>query len=276
MELQVGGHSVFVETLGHGGALVTLHGGPGLDHSWFRPALDPLSAKAKVVYYDQAGCGRSARDVPLAGGFGTWVDELDALRAALDAERMVLLGHSGGAALALEYAARFPSHLAGLVLVSAAPKFDFIPHAIAAGQRLHGEAAIQTWIAAVSRPARDDAHLREIWRSVLPLYFHRHDPGAIAPIEARALYSAAAFNYGMGGAASSFDATGALGGIRAKTLLISGKDDWVCPIEHGPARIAARVRGARLEVFERSGHYPFIEERERFVQVVGAFLDALE
>jgi proline iminopeptidase len=276
MELSIGGHRVWVETIGFGGALVTLHGGPGLDHSWFRPALDPLASKAKVVYYDQADCGRSARDVPLANGFGTWVDELDGLRAALGVERMVLLGHSGGSMLALSYAVRFPAHVAGMVLIAAAPKFDFVPAAIEEGRRLHGEAAIQKWTAAVSQPARDDAHFRQIWREVLPLYVHRYDAAALDPVEARALYSAAALSYGLGVATPAFDVTAQLGSIRAKTLLVSGKYDWICPLDAGPRRVAAGIPGARLEVFEQSAHFPFLEEPARFVKVVGDFLDALE
>jgi proline iminopeptidase len=276
MELRVAGHSVFVETLGHGGALVTLHGGPGLDHAWFRPALDALSTKAKVVFYDQADCGRSARDVPLEGGYGTWVAELEGLRVALGVDRMVLLGHSAGSQLALAYAAQFPANVAGLVLCAASAKFDFMPQAMEMGQRLHGAAKMQEWIAAVSAPARDDAHYRAIWKQILPLYFKRFDPRVAAEIEARARFSAAALNYGMGVAAPAFDVVAQLPSIGAPTLLVNGASDWLAPHDACTRPLLAGLPHARLEVFEQSGHFPFIEERARFVKLVGEFLDALE
>jgi proline iminopeptidase len=276
MEIQVQGHSVFVDTVGHGGAFVTLHGGPGLDHTWFRPFLDPLSNKAKVVYYDQADCGRSARDVPVANGFGTWVDELEGLRGALGVDRMVLFGHSAGSFLALEYATRFPDRVAGLVLVSTAAKFDFIPQSIEACRKLHGDAKTQAWIDAVSAPARDDDHFRAIWNQVVPLYFKQCDPRVVAEIDARARYSAAALNYGFGVAAPAYDVRAKLGVIRAPTLILSGAYDWVCPTELGAKPVQQGIAGARLEIFENSAHYPFIEERERFLKVVGGFLDGLE
>lgn len=279
MELRVAGHSVFVETLGHGGALVTLHGGPGLDHAWFRPALDSLSNKAKIVFYDQAGCGRSARDVPLEGGYGTWVGELEGLRVALGAERMVLLGHAAGSQLALAYAARFPANVAGLVLCAASAKSDFAPQALELGRRLHGAAKIQEWTAALSAPVRDDEHYRAIWKQLLPLYFKRFDAGAVAvvaEIEARARFSAASLNYGMAVAAPAFDVVAQLPTITAPTLLVTGASDWLAPHDACTKPLLAGLPRVRLEVFEQSAHFPFIEERARFVKLVGDFLDALE
>jgi proline iminopeptidase len=276
MELQLAGHSVFVETLGHGGALVTLHGGPGLDHSWFRPALDGLATKAKVVYYDQADCGRSARNVPLQGGYDTWVTELEALRVALSVDRMVLLGHSAGSQLALEYATRNPARVAGLVLGAASAKFDYVPAAFALGQQLHGAAKMQEWITAVSTPTRDDDDFRATWRRLLPLYFKRLDPAVDADIDARARYSAAALNYGLGVAAPAYDVRAKLPNVTAPVLLVNGANDWLTPHDACTKPLLEGLPNARLEVFAESAHFPFIEEPARFTKLVGDFLDALE
>jgi proline iminopeptidase len=60
-----GDPSLYYETVGGSGLLVVvLHGGPGLPHDCLRPESDRLAAGARVVYYDQRGCGRSERTPP--------------------------------------------------------------------------------------------------------------------------------------------------------------------------------------------------------------------
>jgi proline iminopeptidase len=83
--------------------LLTLHGGPGSAHNYLLP-LQALADERPVIFYDQLGCGRA--DAPEDESVYTIqrsVDEVDAVRAALDLDRVVLLGHSWGALLAVEY-----------------------------------------------------------------------------------------------------------------------------------------------------------------------------
>jgi proline iminopeptidase len=64
-----------------------------------------------------------------------------------------------------------------------------------------------------------------------------------------------------------------LGEVRAPTLVLAGRHDPQMPPACA-AELAAGIPGAQLVVFERSGHYPFVEEPESFWAAVGAFLDA--
>lgn len=101
----VPGGRIFWRKFGSGGKtpLLTLHGGPGSSHNYLLP-LQALADERPVIFYDQLGCGRA--DVPEEESVYTIqrsVDELDAVRAALGLERVVLLGHSWGALLAVEY-----------------------------------------------------------------------------------------------------------------------------------------------------------------------------
>jgi proline iminopeptidase len=61
-----------------------------------------------------------------------------------------------------------------------------------------------------------------------------------------------------------------LGEIKAPTLVGVGRHDPQTPWPDNAA-IAAALPAGRLEVFERSGHYPYLEEPERFAAVVSAF-----
>jgi proline iminopeptidase len=83
--------------------LLTLHGGPGSSHNYLLP-LQALADERPVIFYDQLGCGRAdAPEDDSVYSIQRSVDEVDAVRAALGLDRVVLLGHSWGALLAVEY-----------------------------------------------------------------------------------------------------------------------------------------------------------------------------
>src|SRR5213083_1450287 len=82
------GYNLNVEEVGSGFPLIVLHGGPGPDHSMFRPYLDPLGDEYGVLYVDERGQGRSQRVDP----------------ATLSLDGFALLGHSFGAIIATYHA----------------------------------------------------------------------------------------------------------------------------------------------------------------------------
>jgi pimeloyl-ACP methyl ester carboxylesterase len=71
--------------------------------------------------------------------------------------------------------------------------------------------------------------------------------------------------------ARTLDYSGQLGRIHAPTLICVGHHEPQAPLACS-TELARGIPGAGLVVFERNGHYPFIEERERFAAVVRAFL----
>lgn len=101
----VPGGRIFWRKFGSGGKtpLLTLHGGPGSSHNYLLP-LQALADERPVIFYDQLGCGRAdAPEDESVYSIQRSVDEVDAVRDALDLERVILLGHSWGALLAVEY-----------------------------------------------------------------------------------------------------------------------------------------------------------------------------
>src|SRR5215207_11423334 len=124
------GVRLFVDVVGSGldptpGAMVDkpvmvlLHGGPGFDHSSFRPYFDRFADTHQVVYVDQRGHGRSdQRDDPSGWDLDTWADDVVRLCDALGIERPVVLGLSFGGFVAIRYAARHPAHPSRVVLSS--------------------------------------------------------------------------------------------------------------------------------------------------------------
>ena len=74
--------------------MVLLHGGPGADHSLFKPEFTALAELAQIVYLDQRGSGRSDTGSPAAWTWQQWADDVAAFCRALDIPRPVLVGTS--------------------------------------------------------------------------------------------------------------------------------------------------------------------------------------
>src|SRR6266436_639651 len=120
--IPVGGAELYAREVGQGTAVIVLHGGPDFDHSYLVPDLDRLSDSFRLIYYDQRGRGRSAdhvqpEDVTLASD----IADMEKVRQYFHLDSVVLLGHSWGTVLALEYALRYPQQVSRLILMNPAP-----------------------------------------------------------------------------------------------------------------------------------------------------------
>jgi proline iminopeptidase len=120
--IPVGNAELYSREVGQGTEIIVLHGGPDFDHSYFVPDLDRLSDSFHLIYYDQRGRGRSAdrvqpEDVTLASE----IADIEKVRQYFHLDSVVLLGHSWGTVLALEYALRYPERVSRMILMNPAP-----------------------------------------------------------------------------------------------------------------------------------------------------------
>src|SRR3954471_22683893 len=171
----INGTEIYYELIGSGRPLMLMHGGLGIDHTYFRPWLDPLADDFQLIFFDFSGNGRSPRSSFEGVTHETWADEADGLRQHLAIERMVLYGLSYGGFLAQEYAIRHQEHLDGLILGSTAPALDY-GDVIAANVAKRGTPTeIETFATALSSPVENDEQLRALWPRIYGLYFHRYE-----------------------------------------------------------------------------------------------------
>ncbi|MGZ3615714.1 MAG: alpha/beta fold hydrolase [Ktedonobacteraceae bacterium] len=269
MQAQINGNQVYYTAIGQGRPMLFMHGGSGLDHTYFRPWLDTLSDQAQLIYYDQLGQGRSTRPESYEDiSMSTWADEADALRASLGFDRIILLGHSFGGFIAQEYALRHGDHLDGLILCDTAPILDYQDVIMANAQSRGTPEQVQAVIAGLSAPVADDASFQQLWTTILPLYFNTYDPEVAKQMDDATQYSAQGFNQGMGVCLPTFNVLSRLGEITVPTLVMAGRHDWITPPAQAAERLHAQLPNAKLVIFEDSGHFPFIEENNAFVTTV--------
>lgn len=262
---------------GNGPPLVVLHGGPGLDHTYLRPWLDPLAERATLVYLDLTGNGRSSEPADWSTvDHERWCGDVDAVMKYFRFDRIVLFGHSYGGYIAQDYALTRAHRLRGLILCDTAPVVDYFD-AVVEAVRARGTAEqLDILLTAFGAPYQGDAdRMRRDYRALLPLYFHRPDPELMDRLIADVVFRPAAFNRGFFSCAPTFDARAGLSRLAIPMLLLGGRHDWIVPAEHGVERIAALVPAAELEIFEESGHFPFVEEPAAFLERVGDWLDRL-
>jgi proline iminopeptidase len=248
-----------------------IHGGPGGDHSYYKPWLSPLTDVMQLVYIDHRGQGRSARGPRETYTLENNVEDLEALRDYLGLDKIVLLGASYGGMVALSYAVRYPHNVSHLLAIVTVPDSRFLDRAreILAERGTDEQRAVAETLWAGS--FADDEELGQYFEVMGPMYSLTHDPEKAKDAQARSIYSADAINEGFGGFLRSYDVSDQLHKITAPTLVIGARHDWICAPEFSE-EIASKIPNADLRMFERSGHSVIADENKAFLDVVRGFI----
>ncbi|HUJ04954.1 MAG TPA: alpha/beta hydrolase [Streptosporangiaceae bacterium] len=255
-------------------SLVLLHGGPGADHTFFKPEFGALADVGQVVYLDQRGSGRSDRASAAEWTWDRWADDVAAFCAALGIGRPVLVGTSSGGLVAMQCAARHPALVAGLVLDSSfgAPMTE--QESLDVIGRRGGPAAREaasTYFGGDQGPAAAQA-----WeRLVLPLYASgtRSD---LAERRARAMVSDDVQQHFRRGGCGPAEIGERAAAITCPVLILAGNDDPVVPVA-ASRRLAALLTQApvRLEILDGVGHGVVRQVPDRGLALVREFVATL-
>ena len=247
--------------------VIALHGGPGADHSLFKPVLGRVAEFAQVVYVDQRGSGRSDRGDPARWTWEDRADDVVALCDALGIADPVLLGTSSGGWVGLTTAIRHPDRIAGLVLDSVMPGEN--EERLAVFERLGG--AEEREIARRYFAAEDTDEVREAWNTrCLPLYSRRPGTDAAHRME-RIRWNRDVLEHFRQVLVDRFDPWPGLGRVTCPTLILSGEHDLVATVS-AARRLADALPGADLRVFPDAGHGIFREATEEAVALLREFV----
>ena len=256
--------------------LLLLHGGPGFDHSIYKPAYSVLADVAQIIYLDHRGNGRSEDGPRESWTLAQWGDDVCAFCDVLGIVDPIVLGASFGGMVALAYATRHPAHPSKLVLISTEAAGDtYLDRRVALFERFGGPE-----VGALARrrfldvdDRRDQAAV-DAWRKLaFPVYMRTpRDPNIGSRTVGKPEVGLHWFAK-PGGESHSFNMFPELGRIRCPTLVLGGEDDPMHPIE-SQVDIAAALPPhlVRFERFADCGHAVIPDQPERAMAVIREFI----
>jgi proline iminopeptidase len=284
MKLSVNGTELYFDVVGSGldaasgfrqkPTLIILHGGPGFDHTYLRPWLDPVSEVAQLVYIDERGCGRSARHTNEYYQLGIMADDIVLFCKTLDIERPMVLGQSFGGFVALSMALRHPDFMSGIVLFDTSPAWTGGYDLDALEQLVDGQRGKELREVAYkeSTGTATPEELKRFEQEIMPLYWHQgFKPEYIAELFGNPLVNMDIATYMMGTLSKEYDMRSYLSEIKVPALVLQGRYDWVTPMT-GAEEMAQAIPNGQLHIFEHSGHMVFMEEPEELVAVLNQWI----
>ena len=261
---------------GHGPLLLVQAPGWGVGSEYLQNGLAFLEKTFTVIYYDPRGSARSGRpNDPKLMSTDEMIEDLERLRRYWGLDSTTVLGHSHGGAIALGYTIHHPERVHKLILVDTCTEdHDFTAERqreIAARKddpRFKDAIAMMTGGNDPKTDEEFDAYLEKI----LPLYFY--DPASALPQFAKT-------DTGPLPSVWAYHAIGATGRpvtkqesllnqVKARTLVLVGQDDWICSAAEAQ-RLNKGIQNSRLVVWEKSGHFPWIEAQKQFFAEVNQF-----
>ena len=265
------GHDVGYRMAGTGQAILLIHGLAGSSRTW-RDTMPLLARRHTVLAPDLLGHGESAK--PLGDySLGAYASGLRDLLGVLGIARVTVVGQSLGGGIAMQLAYQHPEIAERLVLVGSGGLGREVSWMLRALTLPGAEYVMPALFPSFLRDRGNDVaralhrvgwrapHIAEMWRAYSSLTGaeNRHafvrtlrtviDPRGQSVDATDRLYLAAAL----------------------PTLIVWGDADTVIPVSHAYTAHEA-VPGSRLEIFEGAGHFPHVEQPERFVEVLTDFV----
>ncbi len=247
---------------GEGPTLVLLHG-VGLSHSIWNPVVRELVPKFRVLAPDLRGHGKSP--TPEGSTFSFAELEGDVLRL-LDTKRVdsaYLVGHSGGALLALRLALDHPQRVRGLVMISGAAYTDS-----------HTRAISQRWTDTYEKDGADAFGLRLLKDLYYPDWIEAHLDFADqvrAAVRHQDFGPAKRWSQAM----SKFDEKARVPTITIPTLIVQAMDDQVVDASHGRI-LRQSIPGAQIRILAETGHMVPLERPKETAEAIWSFVRGAE
>jgi proline iminopeptidase len=278
--IAVNGHQLWSRMAGHGEPLLLVPGGPGSPHDYFYPSFIRLEDAFQVIYFDAFGRGKSERardpsEYSLAGD----VDDIEGLRLALRLTRIAVYGHSYGGIVAQAYALKYPKSLSQLILADTLHSAEMWQK----GNNDNSNRQIadqfpDVWSELQALRAKGRTSCAPDYQAAMSRVpaglFYFYNPAAAFPVETRLdVYCRIAgpdADMILGGDLASVDFRERLKDIHVPTLILTGQFDRVA-IPRYAVQYRTFMPKATFVMFERSGHFPFVEEPARHDAVVRTF-----
>lgn len=264
---------------GTGPVMIAHSGGPGMDaRGWDDFAR--IDEFVTLVALHPRGSGLSGPAAEDAYLLPDYASDVQALRLHLGLDKPIVMGWSHGGMVAMQYAFTYPDALSKLILFDTSAYFgEFLGDIEGAVQAFKQEKWFKKSFAALKAEwagdYKTDEDMSRLWAEEMKFYFKRFDERAKAYHErtkdlSLRIASLKTFNEKE---APSLDLRPHLKQITVPTLVLVGRHDFITNVAMAQ-EIVKHVPDARLEIFEDSGHYAFVEEPEKFYQVIKEFVES--
>lgn len=283
----IDGYKINVEMKGSGDPIFFLPGGPGNSHDYMQGNFGQYYKTNTVVFFDWLGRGKSddAKD-PSEYSVENDVGMIEKLRVLLKFEKIALVGHSYGTVPAQAYAIKYPDNVAKMILINGFHSGTMWQANCDSYNHYTKTHFPEKWQKVDSLRAlgyvSSDKELASVYGSFPTKYIYYHNtkltqntPKTEHRGWANDVYVA------IIGRDGDFDVSGSmihqdyrkeLKNIKAKTLIVAGRYDGVSTPEFA-VQYKTFMPQAQFEMFENSGHNPYLEESEKFYKIFNTFLN---
>lgn len=270
------GHELSYLDSGEGPVVLFIHGMLGSQHNW-RHLVDRMDDAQRVVVPDLFGHGESAKpmgDYSLSSHAATLRDLLD----RLGIDTVTVVGHSLGGGIAMQFFYLFPERVERLVLVASGGLGREVSPLLRSAT-LPGAEQVLTVVASGWMTSKlrglGDAAARVGWKPGADVGAMWRGFTSLGDRESRRAFLAttrAVVDIG-GQTVSAHDKLTDV--VPPPTLLVWGSKDRMIPAWHA-LKAKETVPGIRVELFEGAGHFPHLDDPDRFAELLGDFIRTAE
>mgnify|MGYP000261965950 FL=1 len=285
--LKINGYDINVESKGKGNPVVFIAGGPGNSHDYLQGNFGKYHKNMQVIFFDALGRGLSddAKDKS-EYSIDNDVELLEAIRNKLKLKKWSVVGHSYGTVVAQAYALKYPDSIDKIILINGFHSglmwqancdsynhyaLTHFPEKWELVDSLRAEGYVSS-----------DPVFSKLYGSFPTKYIYYHNTKLNQPMPDQRVRSwSSDVYYTIVGRDADFHVTGSMGdwdvrrelkNIKSPTLIVAGRYDGVSTPEW-VVQYKKYMPQAQFEMFENSGHNPYLEEPEKFFDLFEQFLE---
>jgi TetR/AcrR family transcriptional regulator, transcriptional repressor for nem operon len=272
------GIDLFYKVVGptSGDYVLVLSGGPGEDIDSMQGIADELGKKYRCIMWEQRGTGRSKLPQydPSRINLNAYIEDIEALRKQLHAEKFIVVGNSWGMILGLAYAGTYPDAVRAVVTIGSGPiTFEYL--GVFSDNQLARlgacELEVRDFWRDPSREAANPDHAAfERLRAATVAYFYDRKKA----LQMAAELKPEDYNFRVPPAfleaEGKYDFRPKLKTIVAPVLLLQGRQDLAGEANVDEAH--SLIKNSTLTFIDKCGHMPWLEQPEQTWKIVEDFL----
>lgn len=275
------GVRIHYRIVGDGRPILLVNGGPGWSSDHMLPVAERLAEAYLVILFDQRGTGESTLAVldSTTVTMDAMVEDIETLRRHLGIDSWIVMGHSFGGMLTIAYVAEHPEPVEAMVLSApAGASLDFMGwYPASLNDRLLPDEreAVARWSDPERVAADPGKASHEIVRASIGAFLY--DRGRLEEILAvldEDTWSIETSQLVWSDLMrTDFDVRDSLRSFDAPVLVVQGRQDALGDLH--AYRVSELFPNSSLEIIEESAHLMWVDQEERYFDIVLGFLEGV-